>query len=305
MTREAYEEAVRRHFQMVRDSVDQMVRAVAVGDPRRLQTLASELYGTMVQIENLVAMASRPPWTAQLKIAVQPARAAGFTELAHRETLALVLASIFSDVSRFKWQSDVATENDLAIDFDQLFVRFRDEALLPDLFERLAQSLQALLDSPAEEIDSRRVHRALRMMVALLRKNQHGSYFSMVVTLDFVGGVFRHWVYNEIVKLPAVGGLLKAIIGALEETRSKMALTHQRMQSEVQKAKESPGELPSLEYSAPVGLFLEDGGSLPRESGQENGGRSQMEHDPATSVEPTARGAGEVAKTSEVSKSPV
>jgi len=151
--------------------------------------------------------------------------------------------TFYKIIKEEKLLSSESKEN-IAYDFDQLFEKFRSESKLPVLFDSLIEILEKIGES--NEIDSRKIVDSLNKLIATVKKNKNGSYFSTRCMLDLFTSVFRKFLWAELIKIPGLDSLLKALQETFQELDNEMANIHENMKTEM--TKKFSSEFPFIGY---------------------------------------------------------
>lgn len=152
-----------------------------------------------------------------------------------------------------KWVFDFS--DDRGFDFDGVFRRFEAESRIPELFDRLVELLDKIIQ--CEEVDSRKIIHTLETIVATLKKNRNGSYFSVMGTWNFVGTYLQKLAWNAFLDIPVLKTLVKSLRETLDEMNKEMEKVHGQMRADLHQQLQA--EFPVLEYRVlplpgPLGL---------------------------------------------------
>ena len=181
-----------------------------------------EMYNSANDLLRSLAERDRPNWLKTLadagRIYNQNHKSTGATN-----NLQKTLISVYSNLNSHQWNFD-KTSTIEAYDFDSIFEHFRKESKLPELYDLLIDSLQKIIDS--EEIDSIRLTNSINKLIATLKKNKNGSYFSTRSAWDFTVSLLKNYVLEELQKIPVLGSLVKALVKTVTEIDTEMVSVH-------------------------------------------------------------------------------
>ncbi|WP_447555585.1 hypothetical protein [Vreelandella sp. EE22] len=166
-----------------------------------------------------------------------------------------------------KWVFDNPSES--AFDFDSIFEHYKSQSRLPELFEEIIKILEEIQGSG--EVDSVAMMTALGKVIATLKKNKNGSYFSINSAWSFLMSFLKNYMWAELAKVPVLGTAMEALEKTISETNEEMFKVHSDVQSEMKRVVESEvkalkqktdfrfagydkhgGEIPSLEFKPAV-----------------------------------------------------
>ena len=145
-------------------------------------------------------------------------------------TLLQRLIEVHKHAMGYKWKFD-ETEELVAYDFDAIFEKSRQSSNVAELFDSMIGALEKMLET--EEIDSIKANQALRKLMSTLAQNKTGSYFSTVVTWQFVRSFTKNYMWESLGSIPGVQPIKSAFEKILEETDIEMDQLHEEMSSEL------------------------------------------------------------------------
>lgn len=155
------------------------------------------------------------------------------------------------EATRHKWVfSDKTLDTD--VDFDGIYVEFRQESKLPSLFDSLVSSLEQIINEGG--VDSKAAEKALTRLAAALRKNRDGSYFSIICAWRFAAAFVKNYIWLQLKDLPVVKPIVDAFEKTLEDVDAEMVSLQTKMNTELQKR---------LKMEQPILTYDRSGKSLP------------------------------------------
>lgn len=158
-----------------------------------------------------------------------------------------------SSIRNHKWVQDNSSEH--AFNFDSIFEHYKAESRLPELFDEIIRVLEEIESSG--EIDSITMLNALTKVIATLKKNKDGSFFSMNSAWSFVTSFLKHYFLAEISQIPVLGSALQALEKAVKETNQELSSIKSNVEQEMKETVEreirplvSRTQFAFLEYDA-------------------------------------------------------
>lgn len=115
--------------------------------------------------------------------------------------------------------------------FDAIFQHYKSQSRLAELFDEIIKILEEIQASG--EIDSVAMMNALGKVIATLKKNKNGSYFSLNGAWSFLITFLKNYMWAELSKLPVLGTAMGALEKTIEETNEEMSKVHSEIQHEM------------------------------------------------------------------------
>lgn len=137
-------------------------------------------------------------------------------------------------IKNHKWVQNNSSEQ--AFNFDSIFEHYKSESRLPELFDEIIRILEDI--EASEEIDSVTMLNALTKVIATLKKNKDGSFFSMNSAWSFVTSFLKHYFLAEISHIPGLGSALQALQNAVEETNQELSIIKSNVEQEMKETVE-------------------------------------------------------------------
>ena len=216
-------------FNAFKADFESLLKALASNDTNEKNAAAQRTLTSADDVQRSLSENDQPGWLHPIILSLKQ-HSARLDNANHCYELARVVAKLYARIHNHKWS--FAKEDVTGFDFDALYEQCREKSRVPALFDQLIEGLEAIVSS--NEVDSRRVIQALDRLIQSLKRSRRGSYFATMATWDFVVGVLHNWLWGELCKVPAIGGLLTAVRETLDETDSEMETLHNEMQTQVQ-----------------------------------------------------------------------
>ena len=139
---------------------------------------AKELLIFANQLFALVPAVSRPSWLEPMLDSFNGKELRTDQGQRHGSDFATFLLSNIRDI-----EAPIRTPDEVNYDFDLAFNEVREAADIPTTFDNLIETLEQII--AADLIDSRVVQEALDRLMALLKRNKHGSLTSILVSIHY------------------------------------------------------------------------------------------------------------------------
>lgn len=125
------------------------------------------------------------------------------------------------------WIFDNPSEQ--AFDFDAIFQHYKSESRLSELFSEIITILEQIQSSG--EVDSVSMMSALGKVIATLKQNKDGSYFSINSAWSFLVSFLKNYMWAELSKIPVLGTAMEALEKTIKETNEEMFRFHNDVQT--------------------------------------------------------------------------
>jgi hypothetical protein len=123
-------------------------------------------------------------------------------------------------------------EHDTHLDFDAIFRAAYDKSQIPELFDKTGELLQQIVESG--HCDSIKVREMLEGLIALLKKNRNGSYYSAAATWQVMKTAFSSALFHTLTTIPLLGVALKTLSVVLKELDLKWSDLGQEITETIQ-----------------------------------------------------------------------
>jgi len=178
-----------------------------------------------------VSSKDAPPWLPSLITGLTH-----FVGKAWKQTnLIEHLIKLINQIREHKWVFESSTET--AFDFDSIFEHYKNESRLPELFDEIIRILGEIHTSG--DVDSVAMMTSLGKVLATLKQNKNGSYFSLNSAWEFLVTFLQNYMWGELSKIPVLGTALEALEKTIKETNEEMFKVHLSVQNEMSKVVET------------------------------------------------------------------
>lgn len=244
---ENYKRTVLQKFGEVKSAIATLVNILPADAQKETKVRrATELAHRLTNLLDAVGEHDKPAWAAPLMQRLQ-------TYVANKgsgdvgQYLLQSLMATHDGVEKQDWRFD---DDKVSIDLDSAYREAYEKSKLPELFDQMAAYLQQLIESG--EVDSVRAMRSLEQLIALLKKNRKGSYFSTWTTWQVVSATWRNVARHYARDNKAVGPLIKGIEDTLVEMGTSWEQFHQEMREKIKSA--FGADISMLNYTPSIGL---------------------------------------------------
>lgn len=168
----------------------------------------NRLCASLHELHDHLADADRPEWLAQIN-----GSANHFEKERSADRANHLLMSIVKRYPSIR-PIDISGDSATAIDFDELYERFRDDGRLPELFDELMDIVVRIIDSNA--VDSLTALDTLKQILDLLKANRDGSYLAAKESIS-VARYLKHLADVVLDKIPVLSELRGAWDRTIQE----------------------------------------------------------------------------------------
>ncbi|MBU4273564.1 MAG: hypothetical protein KKE86_11380 [Planctomycetes bacterium] len=251
---ETFVRFVEERFQDFRDRLSKLMSALAADDKQQKVARANTALEAANSLRQALAKQDQPGWLQPItntlhNYVANAGHSSPGTELIN------AIGLHYGAVAGHKWAFEFS--DDRGFDFDGVFRKYEDESRIPELFDKLVELLEKIVQ--CEDLDSRTVVRTLETIIATLKKNRNGSYFSVMGTWNFTGTYLKNIAWNMLLEIPFLKVPVKSLQKTMEQLDKEMEKVHENMRSDLHK--QLHAEFPVLTYRAlpiPEPLALTD-----------------------------------------------
>jgi hypothetical protein len=230
-------------FTAFRTALTSLIQAVTQEDRTRKLEEAKLTLARIDDLKRAMSKVDHPNWIRPLEERISwYVRAAESQQDAGLQLIGTVL-QLNPQIESQKWEfADTAASS--AIDFAQIYQEYYQASKVPELFDQLVCHLETIINSG--EIDSVQTTKALERLLATIRKNARGDYFSTRGAWEFTLVFFKNLSIETLETIPALKQVSKALRKTMAELDLEMSHVHDEVRKRLQVA--VPGLLPVLEY---------------------------------------------------------
>lgn len=235
---EAFLRAVAERFGEFRSKVEALTPVMVFGSPQEKLNLATGVYQSGLALMRVLSEQDRPPWVKPLLERLE-SFVAGPTDRNRAGTLITTIAEWYAAIHNHTWSFDFSEDEPL--DVDSLYDSYRGH--MPELFDKLVEALEKIINSGA--VDSIKIMRALKTLLATLKRSRTGSYSAQLNALRFAYVFVKSYAWEQLKAMNVIlGPMLTAFETAMEETGTEWKKVSDSIQSAIKKKMEL--ELPLL-----------------------------------------------------------
>lgn len=213
-----------KHNELIK-SLDDLVNVLVTEDIEAKKSTANVSLTKANELKSSISQQDCPAWLPPLIQGLQC-----FSNDTWRQTN--LIAHLIRHIAQIKAHAWVfANPSESAFDFDSIFEHYKSQSRLSELFDEIIKILEQIQDS--SEIDSVAMMAALGKVIATLKQNKKGSYFSINSAWSFLVSFLKNYMWAELSKLPVLGSAMEALEKTIQETNEEMFKLHSEIQSEM------------------------------------------------------------------------
>ncbi|MCE5269330.1 MAG: hypothetical protein LLG00_15750 [Planctomycetaceae bacterium] len=245
---------VEERFGDFKNRVAELMSALAADDKQQKVARARAALDAAISLRQSLAQRDQPGWLQPITNTLQNY----VTHQGHPSPgtdLIQAIGRYYGAAVDHKWVFDLS--DDRGFDFDGIFRKYETESRIPELFDTLVELLEKIIQ--CKEVDSRKVVHTLETIIATLKKNRNGSYFSVMGTWNFAGTYLQKLAWNAFADIPVLKTLVASLRETLDEVNTEMEKVHDNMRTDLHRQLQA--EFPVLSYRAlplPTPLAIAD-----------------------------------------------
>jgi hypothetical protein len=241
---DAFLRSVNQRFGDFKARLGELLDLLVMGSDEDKLAKAKETLDVATTLQSVLSPQDQPQWIGPVIGSLRSyIRSNG--HVAHAPNLVTTIASNFDRAVNHKWA--FAHSDDQGFDFDGVFRRHESESQIPELFDKLVELLEKIVR--CEELDSRKVIHTLETIIATLKRNRNGSYFSVVCTWNFTATYLKNIAWNTLLEIPLLRIPVKALRETMDQLDKEMEKVHENTQADLHN--QLHAEFPVLVYRAP------------------------------------------------------
>jgi hypothetical protein len=246
-----YIRAFNERFAVFRNQkIDKLVLQMVDNDIPAKVDACKKAHTALVDLQNMLSEPDRPAWLSALSQGLSGVIANPADQGSVRNMINCLVSNIpLIKAQKWDFTADAGGE---PVNFDDVYRKYYDQSRIPELFEEMIAKLQEIVDS--DEVDSVRALRSLEKLIATIKKNIKGSYFSTVQTWGFASAFIRNSLWELLSDLPIAGSVVKGLKATLDEVDAEMADLQGRMKADLDS--QTKQDLPALEFKPKPTLAL-------------------------------------------------
>ena len=140
-------------------------------------------------------------------------------------------------------QWKIGSKDANAFDFEAIYIKYRDENKIPELFDKMIHALEEI--GKCEALDSRMVLDQLERVVATLKKARESSLSTTDQAIAFAAAWIKNTLWELGSEVPALGVVVRGLRQTVDDTKAAM----DRMTSQIEKEtrEETARRFPKIE----------------------------------------------------------
>ncbi len=198
-------------LESLKKALDDLVRAFADNNQNDKVKAVATLGESIHALKLALSTSDCPGWLTTLDVAVtnySPPRGVQ----ANIDLLPKIL-STYGKAHSQTWE--YIAEDSKAVDLDQLYQECMTNSLLPELYEKLIELLQKIVDS--HQIDSLDLLNRLEQLIATLRANRKGSVWSQIWSWQFARQFLKNSIIEGLKKVPGLDIAVQAVEKTIDQ----------------------------------------------------------------------------------------
>jgi hypothetical protein len=193
-------------------------------------------------LSDYLSRPDQPPWLNQFIGALQTFVNSPSSNGA-QEYIIDTYGQFYAGVLTHRWSFTPA--HDIAVDFDAVFEKVKAESRIAELFDKIIEILEQIIKT--DLIDSRKITATLEKIIASMKRNRTGSFFSIIGTWDFLKRFMENAAWKTASKIPGVNILSDALHETIKEYEEEMQNVYKRIAKETSEA--TKVEFQALDYA--------------------------------------------------------
>lgn len=231
-------------FEAFKNALNNFIQTLTLHDSNKKIDAAKVVLETIDDLKRAMSNTDHPQWLGQLETRLNwylinhPSAKAGLTVI---QTLLALNRSIENQ----KWDLANSASN-AAIDFASIYNEYYKASRVPELFDELVSHLEEVISSG--EIDSIAAIKALEKLIATIKTNARGDYFSTRGAWEFTQVFFKNYGLELLENAAGIKHVVKAIRKTMSELDLEMSQVHDKVKQRL--VETNRADLPMLEYKA-------------------------------------------------------
>ena len=240
---EQYQRFLNERFTVFREKLAALVKAMSLEDRGKKVEAAKAAQGALEDIKRSVSQNDRPGWTGPLEAIFNHYLAQHQHNADAGHALLNAIAQQHSAIETQKWN---LTEDapGAAVDFSAIYKEYYSQSRVPALFDELVKHLEEIIHSG--EVDSVKMIKALQDLIATIKKNARGDYFSTRGAWEFTRVYLKNLGIEALEKIPVLSVPIKALHKTAEELDIEMSNVTEQVSNRLSEMVHAP--LPMLTY---------------------------------------------------------
>ncbi|MCC6124467.1 MAG: hypothetical protein IT426_05880 [Pirellulales bacterium] len=240
---ETFNRFVEERYRDLINKMSELINALAGDDKQNKVSKAKIAFEASNSLSQALAVRDRPQWLQPISNTLQNY----INHNGHQNVgneLINTIGLFYGAATNHKWAFDFS--DDKGFDFDGVFKKYESESQIPMLFDKIVEILEKIVK--CEQLDSRKIIVSLEKIIATLKKNRDGSYFSMMASWNFAITYLKNVAWNALLEIPGLNVLVNSLRETLDETNKEMEKLNSNMQDDLHK--QLHAEFPVLKYNA-------------------------------------------------------
>jgi hypothetical protein len=209
----------------LKKSLEQLVLILVGENPEKKKDAANSTMTIVKDLKSILPESEVPAWLNSIFQGLDQYQKGTFQPF----HLMQKIMFIKSDMDEHEWIHDGSEIS--VFDFDSIFQHYKSESRLGELFDEIIKLLEDIHGSG--DVDSVSMMAALGKVIATLKQNIDGSYFSLNSAWSFLMSFLKNYMWEELVKIPVLGTSMKALKKTINETNEEMYKVHNSVEKKM------------------------------------------------------------------------
>lgn len=219
-----------KHQELV-TALDNLISVLVGEDHKKKEITASNVRTKANELMSAISKQDYPNWLNPLNTGLSNFVGKSWNS----KYLINHLMENFPQIKNHKWVFEDPSK--IAFDFDSIYKHYKKQSRLPELFDEIIKILEEIQKSG--EVDSVAMMNALGKVIATLKQNKDGSFFSVNSAWSFLISFLKNYMWAELAKIPTLGSAMEALNKAINEANDEMHSIHTGLELEMKNTIES------------------------------------------------------------------
>jgi len=218
-----------RHKDLI-TNIDKLYISLVSENKKEKVTANEVALGSLNTLSSFLSESDTPHWLTDLKGRLNWYVTNHSKRNDSNKVLIDKLIELNQQIHNHKWTLDQEVTND-SYNFDEIYERFKIASKLPELFDILIDTLEKMIASG--EVDSIKTVTGLQQLLALLKQNKSGSYFSVMASWEFLGGFIKNTMWATLDSIPVIKQMKKGFEKTVEDMDRELDEVHKSIAEEM------------------------------------------------------------------------
>jgi len=232
---EIFINALNKNINALKESLGKFLGFIASGNKSSLSKQATDVQSKVRNLKDILPEENWPKWLQTLDKNIDIYINNRFENLPGDQLRNILnfLDTSYNLIQSFKDSLNLE-ESVVYYDFDEVYRHYRDNSRIPELFNKIIEILEKIINSDKiDEISIKNMNK-LKSIIATLYKTKKGSYFSLLSTWNILTVYSRNLVKEITKKIPVLNVFYNAYEKTLEEMEPEIKNLHDNVKKDFQ-----------------------------------------------------------------------